>query len=118
MEVTQREKLPFTTHFARIAYAAHKYNLPRSLQYYVHQFRRLARSVSTSDEHAVENLGAKAVADLIFTIWQQPPGDEVAQVLPLDWPMPLQEVAVVDGMEVGQVGQINLVVVVLVILEV
>lgn len=107
MEVTQREKLPFTTHFARIAYAAHKYNLPRSLQYYVHQFRRLARSVSTSDEHTVENLGAKAVADLIFTIWQQPPGDEVAQVLPLDWPMPLQEVAVVEFRAVARVVAIE-----------
>lgn len=93
-EATQRERLPLTTHFARIAYASHKFALPKSLQYYAHQFRHQARRKDEQTIADTIDLGAKVVADLIFTIWQQPPGEEVAAVLPLEWPMPMKEVPV------------------------
>lgn len=93
-EATRREKLPFTTHFARMAYAAHKYSLPKSLQYYMHQFRRLARQ-KNADLTTTANLGAKAVADLILAIWREAPSSEVADVLPLEWPLPMQEIEIV-----------------------
>jgi len=93
-EVTRREKLPFTTYFARMAYAAHKYSLPKSLQYYVHLFRRLARKKEVQGEVTTVDLGSKAIADLILAIWRQPPSAEIAASLPLEWPMPMQEVAI------------------------
>ena len=95
LEATRREKLPFTTHFARIAYAAHQYNLPKSLLYYVHHFRRLGRNAKTATESSTLEVGTKAIADVIFAIWQQPPAEELATILPLQWPMPVQEFVVV-----------------------
>ncbi|MEL6972065.1 MAG: ATP-dependent helicase [Bacteroidota bacterium] len=94
LEATRREKLPFTTHFARIAYAAHQYNLPKSLLYYVHHFRRLGRNAKTATESSTLEVGTKAIADVIFAIWQQPPAEELATILPLQWPMPVQEFVV------------------------
>lgn len=102
-EATQRERLPLTTHFARIAYAAHKFALPKSLQYYAHQFRRQARRTDLQGEPTTLDLGAKVVADLIFAIWKEAPNEEIAAVLPLDWPMPVQEVAVVSFRSIARV---------------
>lgn len=102
-EATRREKLPFTTHFARMAYAAHKYSLPKSLQYYVHQFRRLARNAEVQGEERTVDLGVKVVADLILAIWRQAPRAEIAAVLPLEWPMPMQEVEIAAFREVVRV---------------
>ncbi|RMF04000.1 MAG: hypothetical protein D6772_01290, partial [Bacteroidetes bacterium] len=94
---TQREKLPFSTHFARMAYAGHKFNLPKALQYHIHQFRRRVRASAASTlESADLDLGFKATADLILGIWGVPPYEELAQALPRDWPHPMQEVAIVQ----------------------
>ncbi|MEL7221813.1 MAG: PD-(D/E)XK nuclease family protein, partial [Bacteroidota bacterium] len=93
-EVTRREKLPFTTHFARIAYAAHKFSLPKSLQYYIHHFRRLLRKASEEDADVHLALGTKVAADLIFAIFKVAPSEELAQLIPLEWPMPMQDVAI------------------------
>ncbi len=44
IELTRVENLAFTTLFARIAYAAHRHRLDKTLTYWVHQFRRKLRS--------------------------------------------------------------------------
>jgi DNA replication ATP-dependent helicase Dna2 len=60
-EATRREKLPFATHFARTAYAAHKYGLHKSLQYYLHLFRRRVRQPGKGEEQSLA-LGVKVVS--------------------------------------------------------
>lgn len=96
-EATRREKLPFTTHFARLAYAAHKFGLPKTLQYYVHQFRRrVRREMDQTEQEETLLLAYKVTAEVILGIWRIPPPEELAQELPLQWPMPWQEETIVD----------------------
>jgi DNA replication ATP-dependent helicase Dna2 len=93
---TQGEKLPFSTHFARMAYTGHKFGLAKALQYHIHQFRRRLRQQprQTAITQADLDLGFKAAADLILGIWSIPPYEELARELPLDWPQPMQEVPI------------------------
>ncbi|MCB0638629.1 MAG: AAA family ATPase, partial [Lewinella sp.] len=91
-EATQHERLPFSTHFARLAYAAHQYGLSRRLMFYVHQFRRRARE--TEGEEALEALGRKVIAEVILGIFRAPPPAALAERLPLHWPLPAEEVPV------------------------
>ncbi|MFK8104382.1 MAG: DEAD/DEAH box helicase [Saprospiraceae bacterium] len=71
IDCTRSEKLQFTTLFARFAYAAHKYSLPKQLQFYLHTFRRRARAIpqrKDAEETALQKeflLGAKVVAESI-----------------------------------------------------
>ncbi|MEM1215486.1 MAG: DEAD/DEAH box helicase [Bacteroidota bacterium] len=93
-EATRRDKLPFTTHFARLAYAAHQYGLPRQLQYYVHQFRRRARDETQQTETTTLHLGAKVTAEVLLGIWQVNIPEDLIEWLPLEWPLQMQTVAV------------------------
>ena len=102
-EATRREKLPFTTHFARMAYAAHQYALPKPLQYYVYLFRRLARQNQQAEAESTVQLGAKVTAELILAIWRVTPPAELAEILPLEWSLSMQEVAVAAFRPVARV---------------
>ena len=73
IEVTQAEKLQFTTLFARIAFAAQKYEVTRQQQFFIHSFRkRVQRYLRADYEIASEEtekdyqLGLKVVAEAIF----------------------------------------------------
>ncbi|MGZ7274575.1 hypothetical protein ACXWPL_10085, partial [Streptococcus pyogenes] len=44
LEVTKEENIQFTTLFARIAYAGHKFHMEKRTLYWVHLFRRKIRS--------------------------------------------------------------------------
>lgn len=89
-EVTRPERLVFTTHFARIAYTAHKYQLDKTLLYYLHQFRRKARKHSAREAPAVLQLGYRVVRDTIEALWQCPPPPELLGLAPDHWPLELR----------------------------
>lgn len=94
MQASQREKLPITTYFARIAYVSHQFALSKSLQFYVHQFRRQFREHQAEDIPQVLALGAKATAEVILGIYHAPPNEVLIKWLPLDWPIQMKEVQI------------------------
>lgn len=94
MQASQREKLPITTYFARIAYVSHQFALPKSLQFYVHQFRRKFRGYQADDIPQLLELGAKATAEVILGIYRVPPNEDLIEWLPLDWPIEIKEVQI------------------------
>lgn len=46
VNATALEKIQFTTLFARIVFACQKYDIPSRMQFYIHAFRKVARSVN------------------------------------------------------------------------
>ncbi|MEM9824396.1 MAG: hypothetical protein AAF985_25140, partial [Bacteroidota bacterium] len=87
IEATKEEKLQFTTLFARIAFAGHKFNLNRQLQFYTHEFRKLARQVigqKQKTEQPIEliyQLGLKVITLSISSIFRQGiPGELVKSI--------------------------------------
>ncbi len=87
VDATKEEQFQFTTLFARIAYAGHKFNLSRQLQFYVHEFRREAQRLlhSTADKEPplqLYPLGLKALAGSVASMYGQPIPDEIADLLP------------------------------------
>ena len=94
-QASQREKLPFTTYFARIAYVSHKHGLSKTLQFYVHYFRRQYRDYTTDTIGHALALGAKATAEVILGIWHVPPSENLIEWLPVEWPIPMLEVEMV-----------------------
>ncbi|MBV6654160.1 MAG: hypothetical protein KI786_10415, partial [Mameliella sp.] len=42
VECTKAERIQFSTLFARMAYVCHRENVDKRLQFYLHQFRKLA----------------------------------------------------------------------------
>lgn len=89
IEVTQREKLQFTTLFTRYAYAANKYNLPKQLQFFLHQFRKLRQGniakVNLTDDESF-GFGLKILSEVIEAIFEVPPTQEVKELIPATWP--------------------------------
>ena len=95
-ELTRKEKLHFTTLFARITYASHQFKLEKGLQYYLHHFRRQATSEDKSqlDEDQLFQLGLRVVLEIIFAVLQQPIPAALAASLPLEWPYPFSPVKI------------------------
>lgn len=89
-EATRAERLVFTTHFARMAYVAHKYQLDKALLYYLHQFRRRARLPGRREDIATLALGYRAIAQLVEALWQTPPAPNWAPWMPQEWPLALR----------------------------
>ena len=90
IEVTQQERLQFTTLFARIAFACQKYQIDKRSQFFIHAFRKEATKhlqvqPSTSlPEILVRDyqLGLKVVAESIAALLDTPITEEVAKILP------------------------------------
>ncbi|WP_420459894.1 DEAD/DEAH box helicase [Neolewinella sp.] len=62
---TEEDRLHFSTTYARITYAAHKYNLPRELTVQERQFRRAGRQQQPSEElGGVVAAGCKLAVEL------------------------------------------------------
>ena len=63
VELTRKERLHFTTLFARITYASHQFKLEKSLQFYLHHFRRQAslQDKSQLDHDQLLGLGLKVI---------------------------------------------------------
>ena len=94
VEVTRKENLHFTTLFARMAYTCHKYQLERSLQYYIHQFRRRAPQAKAGDLEDLLSLGTKVLADTIQGIFEEAPPESIQALIPDNWTFPFVAVEV------------------------
>ena len=86
-EATRAERLRFSTLFARMAYAGHRYELPGKLQYYLHQFRKLSAS-GNWEEPVLLPLGTKALGHAMQAIFEVPPPESLEQWIPKEWPLP------------------------------
>ncbi len=90
-EVTRGERLQFSTLFARMAYAGHRYELGGQLQYYLHAFRKQAaeqnRRRSGADAHLLP-LGIKALSQGITALLGLNPPAELQPYIPREWPLP------------------------------
>lgn len=95
-QASERDQLPLTTYFARITYVAHKFGLAKNLQFYIHQFRRRYRERTADDTDQLLSLGSKTVAELILGLWHSAPPESLIAHLAVDWPIPLQQVAIAE----------------------
>lgn len=93
VEVTRDEKLSFTTLFARIAYAGHRYKLSKQLLFYIHNFRIKARDqrnqitqTNGSDTAltGILHLGYKVIAECIAALFEQEIPDQVLTYYPVN----------------------------------
>ncbi len=95
LEVTKEENIQFTTLFARIAYAGHKFQLDKKTQYWVHFFRKKIRSQVLEEEAPqVYALGLQALAASIEGLFGEAPPEEVLAFLPKKTPYAYTEVRV------------------------
>ena len=95
LEVTKEENIQFTTLFARIAYAGHKFQLDKKTQYWVHFFRKKIRSqVLEMEAPKVYALGLQALASSIEGLFGELPPEEVLAFLPKKIPYDYTEVRV------------------------
>ena len=71
-EVTQDEKITFTTLFSRITFMANKYKFDPSLMYYLHTFRRdnERMKIPINCNHYVD-LGSFLIDQIINKVWNQ-----------------------------------------------
>lgn len=87
VESTSTERLQFATLFARLAYVCHKWQISKSLQYYLHTFRKYGTMQQGAPFPAAEmlDLGMKAISELIEVLSgvQIPP--DLALQLPPGW---------------------------------
>lgn len=94
---TENERLQFTTLFSRIAYAGQKAGLPPSLQYFIHTFRKNARSAiyqQQSVDPQLPALGLRVVQQCISELWAAPPPGSLKKRIPDSWPYEFQPVRV------------------------
>ncbi len=85
-EVTKAEQLFFSTLFARISYAGHRYRLSAEAMRVIHHFRRLTARVRTGQYGAVQErdvlLGVWAIAEAVKGISGEAMPLEVEELLP------------------------------------
>ncbi|MEM9545956.1 MAG: AAA domain-containing protein [Bacteroidota bacterium] len=69
-EVTQSEKIVFTTLFSRIAFMSNRYKLDPKLMYYLHTFRRDNERMKTGSKPDLYlKLGSFVIEELINVLW-------------------------------------------------
>lgn len=96
VELTRKERLHFTTLFARITYASHQYKLEKSLQYYLHHFRRQATMDDKSqlDMDQLYQLGLRVLLETIESSLQQDVPSSLSGLYPEQWPYPFSPVKI------------------------
>ncbi len=88
VEATSEEQLQFTTLFARIAFAGHKFNLSRQLQFFIHEYRRHAvnqvirQKKETVPMEVLYKLGIKAVSESISAIYEVEIPEDLDEIVP------------------------------------
>jgi hypothetical protein len=95
--VTEQERIQFTTFFSRIAFAFQKQEVPPKLQFYIHAFRKSAQRAVQSKGFLAERtpegdnqgdmllkyqLGLKAVTDAIKAFYHEDPPVDILNILP------------------------------------
>lgn len=96
IELTRRERLQFSTLFARIAYVCHRAGVDKALQYYIHAFRKQAVQIlqgRQEDGEAAAALGLKVLAQAIEALLDQPVPASLEPLLPSRWPAEMRPVA-------------------------
>ena len=99
VEMTRRERLQFSTLFARMAYTCHRAELSRALQYYIHSFRKralLALQGADKEPAVVYRLGLKVLAEAIAALMEQPIPEALLPLLPGEWPVSLRSHSIKD----------------------
>ncbi|MFK7937057.1 MAG: hypothetical protein AB8G22_26320, partial [Saprospiraceae bacterium] len=93
IEVTQAEKLQFTTLFARIAFACQKYEVTRQQQFFIHSFRKRAQQYLRAEYEIVEEevakdyqLGLKVVAETIAVLLETDIPTALQEIIPTKVP--------------------------------
>ncbi len=95
LETTKEDNIHFTTLFARIAFACHKFQVEKKTQYWVHFFRKKLRSLVPENEAVkLYGLGLRATAACIEALFGEPVPAEVAGILPKKMPYAYKEVEV------------------------
>jgi DNA replication ATP-dependent helicase Dna2 len=81
--VTEHEKIQFTTFFSRVAFAFQKYQVPSKRQFFIQEFRKLSQKHDNqTDTHILYQLGIKAVTDVIKIFYEEEPSVEIIKLLP------------------------------------
>ncbi|MBK8723050.1 MAG: AAA family ATPase [Saprospiraceae bacterium] len=86
-EATKDEKIQFNTLFAKIAYACHRYKISGKAQFFIHTFRKVARSENKKTDSALLLdclLGIKVLAETILTIFESGMPADLIKILPPD----------------------------------
>lgn len=97
VELTRKEKIQFSTLFARIAYAGQKFDLNRKRQFYVHHFRKLATTLNEqngTEEEATYALGIKVLAELISESLESEIPTDLRPHITSEWPITNQPAVV------------------------
>jgi len=88
LEATKTERLQFATLFARLAYVCHRWQLDKSLQYYLHTFRKYGASQQPKFPGAdLLHLGLKVTAVALEALSGAPVSPSLAKLLPVRWPV-------------------------------
>lgn len=93
IEVTQEERIHFTTIYSRIAYLSHKYDLPNTLQSLTYRFRKIAgKRLYKNEEEITRNtvLGLKVIAENVALIFGVAIPKKLEKRLPADDFFPTQ----------------------------
>jgi|APTNR8051073442_1049403.scaffolds.fasta_scaffold00134_13 DNA replication ATP-dependent helicase Dna2 len=88
LEATKTERLQFATLFARLAYVCHRWQLDKSLQYYLHTFRK--NGIAQQPKFPAPDLlhlGLKATAVAIEALSGTAIPPSLAGYLPARWPV-------------------------------
>jgi DNA replication ATP-dependent helicase Dna2 len=81
--VTEHEKIQFTTFFSRVAFAFQKYQVPSKRQFFIQEFRKLAQKHDNqTNTHILYQLGIKAVTDVIKIFYEEEPSTDIIKLLP------------------------------------
>ena len=102
LNVTEKEKIQFTTLFSRIAFAFQKHQVPSRRQFFIHQFRRQSQKLDKlSDTLLIYQLGIKALTDAIKIFY-----DEDAS--PKESPLPVEIVKILPPSDFYQYAPIEI----------
>lgn len=102
-ESIKDEKLHFATHFARLAYIGHKFQLPARLQFFLHHLRRQMQNPSSILPQALQELeliGPKAWIEIMQYIYDCPLTAFFEPYAGQDWPTLYQDRKIKDFLPV------------------
>ncbi len=94
VEVTRKEQFYFSTFFARLTYACHSFRLEKSLQFFLHYFRRKAPGVQPAEAAQVFQTGLKAFGLAVESILEAPIPLDLLSEMPENWPVSYRPAAV------------------------
>ena len=86
-DVTREERVHFTTLFSRIAFASHKYNIAKDVQFYTFQFRKVAPNHRRKGSGQRKNdflLGLKVVCETISSFYGHAAPESLLSLLPAE----------------------------------